>query len=159
MAEEYTLECTSLFRNSTTQSGCQGGIVDHALEMIRNVGLPNETIYPYAASTFTNSGFPNTISSCSSTSGFNVIRTVNNTVPSVTAIRNASQSTIQSLLDNATVVALINADSGFLSYTGGIYSGCPDFDTSFTAINHAVLIVGYDADGWIIKNSWGTTWG
>ena len=25
--------------------------------------------------------------------------------------------------------------------------------------NHAVVIIGYDEDSWIVKNSWGSTWG
>jgi cathepsin L len=69
-------------------------------------------------------------------------------------------SDLQTLLVDSPVGALIYADSGFMSYSSGVYSGCPDFTTSFNAINHAVIIVGYDSNGnWIIKNSWGTGWG
>lgn len=54
----------------------------------------------------------------------------------------------------------VYADTGFMNYGGGIYSGCPDFATSAGLINHAVILVGYDANGnYIIKNSWGTSWG
>lgn len=40
-------------------------------------------------------------------------------------------------------------------YTGGVFpaSQCT------TDIDHAVTIVGYTKDAWIIKNSWGTDWG
>jgi cathepsin L len=70
-------------------------------------------------------------------------------------------SDLKTLLVDSPVGALINADSGFMSYSSGVYSGCPaDFATSRSAINHAVIIVGYDSNGnWIIKNSWGTGWG
>ena len=60
----------------------------------------------------------------------------------------------------APVGALINADAGFMALGSGVYSGCPDYATSKAAINHAVLIVGYDSDGnYIVKNSWDTSWG
>ncbi|ULU06274.1 hypothetical protein L3Y34_018262 [Caenorhabditis briggsae] len=39
-------------------------------------------------------------------------------------------------------------------YSEGIYDG--DCGTS---INHAVVIVGFTADYWLIRNSWGSTWG
>ena len=55
----------------------------------------------------------------------------------------------------------IYAKDTFFAYSDGIYadSECnPDrVDEDF--VNHAVLVVGYTPDYWIIKNSWGTEWG
>lgn len=55
----------------------------------------------------------------------------------------------------------------FLHYRGGIYhhTGLQDRFNPFELTNHAVLLVGYDRDAatgenyWIIKNSWGSSWG
>ena len=51
--------------------------------------------------------------------------------------------------------------SGWGSYGGGIYSGC-SYDSNI-ALNHAVQLVGYgsdtDGDYWIVRNSWGSSWG
>lgn len=49
-------------------------------------------------------------------------------------------------------------------YFQGIFSGDDCSNISSCSHNHAVLIVGYgstsaDQDYWIVKNSWGTTWG
>ena len=48
----------------------------------------------------------------------------------------------------------------FKSYRGGIFAD-PDCGTT---LNHAALVVGWNRDGggtpyFIIRNSWGTTWG
>jgi len=52
----------------------------------------------------------------------------------------------------------VYADSGFLKYSNGTYSGCPT--DAYNYLNHAVLLYGYDSSGnWLIKNQWDITWG
>jgi C1A family cysteine protease len=54
------------------------------------------------------------------------------------------------------VAAGIHIYSNFQHYRGGVYE-----HEGVDAINHAVLMVGWDDDlgAWIIKNSWGAAWG
>ena len=55
--------------------------------------------------------------------------------------------------------------SAFQAYSGGIYEDtnttCSGSPCDYTATNHAVALVGWnDADGaWILRNSWGPSWG
>lgn len=75
---------------------------------------------------------------------------------------NVTDVQLQTLVNESPVGILVYADnSGFMSYSSGIYSGCPSsFSQSFNQINHAVVLVGYDASGnWILKNQWSTGWG
>lgn len=58
-------------------------------------------------------------------------------------------------------VGIDGSSLDFQLYTGGIYKG--DCSADPNDIDHAVLIVGYGSEGdedyWIVKNSWGTSWG
>jgi cathepsin L len=163
LSEEYILECINTYNASATpHSTCSGGILDYALEMLVNTGLPLESTYPYAGYSFgTGNSAPSTIGSCSSTSDFKQINfPSNNSKPLWYRYDNITSSSIETLLQRGTLVVAIYADSTFMSYSSGIFS-CPvNFDTAFGNINHAVELVGMDCNGnYIIKNSWGTTWG
>ena len=57
--------------------------------------------------------------------------------------------------ENGPVSVAIDA-SGFQHYRGGLFY---EPHCSSTYLSHAVIVVGYAADYWIIKNSWGTQWG
>ncbi|GMR30903.1 hypothetical protein PMAYCL1PPCAC_01098, partial [Pristionchus mayeri] len=59
------------------------------------------------------------------------------------------------------ISVLIVASPSFQHYGDGVYyeEGCSSED-----VNHAVLVVGYGTDPrggdyWLVKNSWGTSWG
>ena len=57
------------------------------------------------------------------------------------------------------------AASNFKDYHGGVFSGCP-YDQNIQ-LNHAVQLVGYGSDFspagvvdyWLVRNSWGESWG
>ena len=59
---------------------------------------------------------------------------------------------------NGPVAVAIDASDTFMSYASGVYSGS-DCSSRKYKVNHAVLVTGYDDDYWIVKNSWGTSWG
>ena len=63
------------------------------------------------------------------------------------------------MLQNAPLSVLIYASGGFMSYSSGIFS-CGNTQITTTKLNHAVQLIGYDTNGnYIIKNSWGKSWG
>lgn len=67
---------------------------------------------------------------------------------------------MKEVLQSDTMAVAIDASySGFALYKSGVFTDvdCP------TDLNHAVAIVGWGNDGtydyWILRNSWGSTWG
>ena len=55
-------------------------------------------------------------------------------------------------IDQAPVSVCLDA-TNWDSYQSGVFSNCG------TQLDHCVTAVGYTQDYWIIRNSWGTTWG
>ena len=80
------------------------------------------------------------------------------TVPSTDAIQRA-------IYDHGPVCASVYVGDAFDDYDGGIFQTHEESGDIFDPTNHAILIVGWhgsanDPNGyWIIKNSWGTSWG
>jgi len=60
--------------------------------------------------------------------------------------------------EHGAVMTAVGVNSGFSSYSGGVYAGCTG-----DSINHGVVVVGYGTedgvDYWLVKNSWGSSWG
>ena len=130
--------------------------------MLVNSGLPTEATYPYLAGNYgTAAGFPNSIGTCSNTNNFHqVVFPSNNSHALWFRYDNISSSAIQTLLERGSLVVAFAVESTFYSYSSGVYS-CPlNASAAYAGINHAVELVGMDCNGnYIIKNSWGTTWG
>ena len=66
------------------------------------------------------------------------------------------------LFQNGPVSVCFEVVAGFRDYSGGVYTStvCKNGEQD---VNHAVLAVGYGTlngtDYWLVKNSWGTTFG
>ena len=69
--------------------------------------------------------------------------------------QNSEKALAKAVAEKGPVAVAIDA-SGFQHYGGGIFY---QSDCSGVYLSHAVIVVGYTPDYWIIKNSWGTQWG
>ena len=58
----------------------------------------------------------------------------------------------------AVATGIYASDSAFGNYANGVFDTC-----SSSPMNHAVTVVGYGTESgkpyWVVKNSWGATWG
>jgi cathepsin L len=131
LSEQQLVDCSG----STGNQGCNGGWPSWAITYASRQGSCSQSAYPYT-------GRQGSCRQCSSTfkpSG---------------APTGSSENTLVAQLNNFPVSVAVDASGGFQSYRGGVFSG-----PCGSALNHAVLAVGYTGSYYIVKNSWGTSWG
>eukprot|EP00249_Psilotum_nudum_P016541 c25874_g1_i1 orf=409-1509(+) len=146
LSEQQLVDCAGGYNNF----GCGGGLPSQAFEYIRfNGGLDTENAYPYTGKNgvchFQNGAV-----------GAKVYDVVNITMGAEYELKHAV-----GLMRPVSVAFEVIKE--FRLYKGGIFSSSDCHDRPET-VNHAVLAVGYNVDKngipyWIIKNSWGPTWG
>ena len=68
-----------------------------------------------------------------------------------------SQEEVLAHLTNIGPLAAAVAMRGWMHYTGGVFDGC-GYDEHII-LSHAVQVVGFGPDYWIVRNSWGVDWG
>jgi PKD repeat protein len=136
LSEEWLLDC------NTQGYDCGGGWWGYP-DMYN--GVPLESCYPYVGS----AGTCNT--SCPKYHPMDEWYYVGSSsgVPSTTAIKDA-------MYEHGPISAAVYVDSYFQAYSSGIFT-----NTGSSSPNHAIVLVGWNDTGgyWILKNSWGTSWG
>jgi cathepsin L len=131
--------------------GCNGGNADFAFHYwTKKYGAVTEASYAYTSG--------GGVSGTCQTAGIPIITWVS----SHQDVTSGSESALEVAvgLVGPISVAIDASHTSFQLYKSGIYS---DPNCSSTSLDHAVLAVGYNADSqgqyWIVKNSWGTSWG
>jgi C1A family cysteine protease len=136
LSEQQLVDCSSSYGND----GCNGGLMDDAFKYVEAEGLMTEADYPYTAAS----------GDCQYVASQTVFKNTG-----YTDVKANNPTQLKAAVALGPVSIAIEADqSAFQSYTSGVISS-----NCGTNLDHGVLIVGYTSKYWIVKNSWGTTWG
>ncbi|CAN7009941.1 unnamed protein product [Brassica oleracea var. botrytis] len=138
LSEQELVDCDIPYNE-----GCNGGLMDYAFKfIINNGGVDTEEDYPYKG----------VDGRCDQT---RVIVTID----SYEDVHANSEESLKKALSHQPISVAIEAGGrAFQLYDSGIFDGICG-----TNLDHGVLAVGYGTengkDYWIVKNSWGSSWG
>jgi C1A family cysteine protease len=141
LSEQELVDCATGI--SYGSHGCNGGQMEGAFKFIIEKGQCSLSSYPYTAKD----------GSCKICSPVAHISSCSDVKPN-------DQISLKAAVAQQPVAVAIEADTFyFQSYSSGILTS----PTCGTTLDHGVLIVGYGTengqDYWLVKNSWGTSWG
>nr|CAB16316.1 cysteine proteinase precursor [Vicia sativa] len=154
LSEQQLVDCDNKcdITKTSCDNGCNGGLMTTAYDYLMEAGgLEEETSYPYTGAQGECKFDPNKVA----------VRVSNFTnIP-------ADENQIAAYLVNHGPLAIAVNAVFMQTYVGGV--SCP-LICSKRRLNHGVLLVGYNAEGfsilrlrkkpyWTIKNSWGEQWG
>lgn len=145
LSEQQLVDCAGAFNNY----GCNGGLPSQAFEYIKyNGGIETEDAYPYV-------GKDGVCKYSSENALVKVVDSVNITLGAEDELKHA----VGLVRPVSIAFQVVN---GFRHYNGGVYTSNTCGNTPMD-VNHAVLAVGYGIENgipyWLVKNSWGATWG
>lgn len=141
LSEQQLVDCSAGFEYGN--HGCNGGLMDGAFQYAINNGMCKESDYSYTAK-------DGQCHSCNA-----VV-----TISSCEDVPANNQQKLKEAVSVGPVSVAIEADTKtFQLYTGGVLTS----SSCGTNLDHGVLVVGYGKEGstpyWLVKNSWGTSWG
>lgn len=142
----------------TTSFGCNGGYPFNAAALGIRRGMPLESTYPYRI------GFTYSSTMCSSPVIARTF-TASGSVITYYSLTKSTDATLITYLLQRPIMIGVDADEWFnyvVSSTATITQktfSCSSAKSTGSTINHAVVLVGYTSGAWLIKNSWGASWG
>lgn len=151
LSEQQILDCDT----ESGAGGCSGGYVSSGFEYLMSYFAILESDYPYV------SGADGTVTSCQ----YDSMSKTDIQVSAWNGVTQYDGTQMKAALATGPVGIAINGGTYiFKLYSGGIFSCSPSVcSTAASALDHAVLLVGYGTEDsteyFILKNSWGTSWG
>ena len=148
-SEQMLVDC------DTSDSGCNGGLMQYAFTWLKKNGIMLDSDYPYTGTKGTCKSDKSKYVDMSVT-GYKKLGSSWSTWSAV------DEDEVKDFLYETGPLAIALNANPLQTYVSGILdltsSQCPS-----SGINHAVTLVGYGTEDsvayWIIKNSWGTSWG
>ncbi|KAF4374068.1 cysteine proteinase mucunain isoform X2 [Cannabis sativa] len=141
LSEQELVDCDTSYNE-----GCNGGLMDYAFEfIINNGGIDSDEDYPYKARD----------GQCDTYRKNAHVVTIDNyeDVPP-----NDEKSLMKAVANQPIAVAIEAGGRAFQLYQSGVFTGLCG-----TQLDHGVAAVGYGTengkDYWIVRNSWGDSWG
>ncbi|CAJ0954843.1 unnamed protein product, partial [Mesorhabditis belari] len=145
LSEQNLVDCSSKYGNH----GCEGGLMDFAFEYIKqNHGIDTEDSYPYTGR--------------NGRCHFNKGTIGADDIGYVDLPENDEEALKLAVATQGPISVAIDAGHrSFQLYKKGVYY---EAECSPEELDHGVLLVGYGTDPvggdyWLVKNSWGTSWG
>lgn len=141
LSEQELVDCATGI--SYGSHGCNGGQMEGAFKFVIENGQCSLASYPYTAK-------DGSCQKCSSVAH----------ISSCSDVKPNDQVSMKAAVAQQPVAVAIEADTRyFQSYSSGILTS----SSCGTTLDHGVLTVGYGEENgqkyWLVKNSWGTTWG
>nr|GMC60684.1 cysteine proteinase COT44-like [Ipomoea batatas] len=138
LSEQELVDCDRSYNE-----GCNGGLMDYAFQfIISNGGIDTEAHYPYKGSDGV----------CDSKNAKTV------TIDGYEDVPQNENALKKAVAHQPVSIAIEASGRAFQFYSSGIFTG-----KCGTELDHAVVVVGYGSengsDYWIVKNSWGSSWG
>ena len=141
LAEQQLVDCATGV--SYGSHGCSGGQMEGAFKYIMEHGQCSLASYPYTAK-------DGTCKTCTAVAH----------ISSCSDVKPNDQISLKGAVAQQPVSIAIEADTRyFQSYSGGVLTS----SSCGTNLDHGVTLIGYGRengiDYWLVKNSWGTSWG
>nr|GME09451.1 ervatamin-B-like [Ipomoea batatas] len=140
LSEQQLLDCDE------SGYGCNGGLITEGFQSIQDIGgLMSDSDYPYDG----NQGMCNRQDQSKSAA----------TITGYQKVEQGEAALLEAVSKQPVSIGITIGGDDFQLYSSGVFNG-----DCGSGSHHAVTVVGYGAtaDGekyWLVKNSWGTSWG